>query len=345
LIIDDGYVFAGNSRILIYNHIPTSNNASADVVVGQADMTGGDPNQGGAVGANTLNMTGAVYSDGTRLFVSDALNSRILIYNHIPTSNNASADVVVGQEDMTSSDPNQGGSVQANTLNWPSGMLVYNSKFYLSDSNNNRILIYKLLPILSEVGSIGTTEDTTPDYTFSSDEAGIITYGGDCFGSTTTAISGDNTITFNSLPVGAHNNCTITVTDGAGFASSPLSITPFTVSSAVLADNLSDTNITTNTPIIRYSKKSSANKKITFTIWGKHIYPKAKSKYFSLKLNGKRARVVRARNRGNNLQVTVDLKYGRWKRGSYNLTLSYKNFVNKRWHKESFSKDNILNIN
>ncbi|HIE79581.1 MAG TPA: hypothetical protein EYQ03_02685, partial [Nitrospinaceae bacterium] len=43
-------------------------------------------------------------------------------------------------------------------------------------------------PILSQVSAITSpTNDTTPDYTFSSSEAGTITYGGSCSSSTTSA--------------------------------------------------------------------------------------------------------------------------------------------------------------
>ena len=73
------------------------------------------------------------------------------------------------------------------------------------------------------------TNDTTPDYTFSSDEAGTITYGGSCSSSTTSATSGNNTITLNTLSEGTYSNCTITVTDEIGFVSSSLTITSFTV--------------------------------------------------------------------------------------------------------------------
>jgi hypothetical protein len=72
-------------------------------------------------------------------------------------------------------------------------------------------------PTVTEVTSVTTpTNDTTPDYTFSSDEAGTITYGGSCSSTTSSATSGNNSITFNSLSDGTYSNCTITVTDTAG---------------------------------------------------------------------------------------------------------------------------------
>ena len=85
-------------------------------------------------------------------------------------------------------------------------------------------------PITTEVTSITTpTNDSTPNYTFSSTEAGTITYGGSCSSSTTIAIAGNNTITLNTLSDGTYSNCTITVTDSAGNVSSSFTITSFTV--------------------------------------------------------------------------------------------------------------------
>ena len=51
-------------------------------------------------------------------------------------------------------------------------------------------------PVIAEVTVVTTpTNDTTPNYTFSSDESGTITYGGSCSSSIASATSGNNTIT------------------------------------------------------------------------------------------------------------------------------------------------------
>ena len=85
-------------------------------------------------------------------------------------------------------------------------------------------------PVITGVTAVTTpTIDSTPNCTFSSDEAGTITYGGSCSSSTTSAISGNNTITFVSLSDGTYSNCTITVTDSTGNVSNTLTITSFTV--------------------------------------------------------------------------------------------------------------------
>ena len=101
----------------------------------------------------------------------------------------------------------------------------------------------KISVVLAEVTAITTpTTDTTPDYTFSSTESGSITYGGSCSSSTTSAISGNNTITLNSLDNGTYSDCIITVTttitntitneNSESNLSGSLTITSFTVSSS-----------------------------------------------------------------------------------------------------------------
>ena len=87
-----------------------------------------------------------------------------------------------------------------------------------------------IAPIVAEVSAISPpTNDSTPDYTFSSTEAGTITYGGSCSSSTTIAVAGDNTITLNTLSEGTYSDCTISVTGSTGNVSSSQTITSFTV--------------------------------------------------------------------------------------------------------------------
>jgi len=89
-------------------------------------------------------------------------------------------------------------------------------------------------PVIAEVTAVTTpTNDSTPDYTFSSDEAGTISYGGSCSSSTTSAVSGNNTITLDSLSDGTYSDCTIAVTDSSWKwnLSNTLTITSFEVDS------------------------------------------------------------------------------------------------------------------
>jgi len=84
-------------------------------------------------------------------------------------------------------------------------------------------------PTLAEVTAVATPANTAaPSYVFNTTEAGTTTYGGGCTSSTGSAVSGHNTISFNSLSDGSYS-CTITVTDAAGNVSSTLHVTAFTI--------------------------------------------------------------------------------------------------------------------
>jgi len=89
-----------NSRVLIWNKLPTKTDAPANVVVGQPTLTSSSP----ATTQSGLDRPeGGVAVAKGMLFVGDRNNHRVMIWNHIPTTNGANADVVVGQPDFTSS--------------------------------------------------------------------------------------------------------------------------------------------------------------------------------------------------------------------------------------------------
>ena len=77
------------------------------------------------------------------------------------------------------------------------------------------------------------TADATPTLTFTTTEAGEITYGGGCKSTATSASVGNNAITFNVLVDGFYESCTIVVTDKAGNASSPMLIPAFSIDATV----------------------------------------------------------------------------------------------------------------
>ncbi len=96
-----------NNRVLIYNKIPTANGVAADVVLGAPNFTTFvNPDitqQTTGVTASTMLNPVSVTSDGTHLYVTDLGFNRVLIFNSIPTTNGAPADVALGQPDLVSS--------------------------------------------------------------------------------------------------------------------------------------------------------------------------------------------------------------------------------------------------
>jgi len=123
-----------------------------------------------------------------------------------------------------------------------------------SKSTDNTTTTDTTAPVIAEVTKVTTpTNDTTPDYTFSSSESGTISYGGSCSSSTTIVSSGNNTITLNSLSDGTYSDCIIVVRGTTGYLSNTLTITSFTVdtttptvSSISPTDNQSGVSISDN---------------------------------------------------------------------------------------------------
>lgn len=142
LIITDQH----NHRIVIFKQIPTSNYASADIVIGQPNMSSNQANQGVTPAANTLYFPFRVNTYGGKLFVADTSNNRVLIFDQIPTTNNASANLVIGQQNMFSNSANQGLQPAANTLKEPSDVFYDGKNLFINDQGNNRILIFNQLP-------------------------------------------------------------------------------------------------------------------------------------------------------------------------------------------------------
>lgn len=133
-----------NSRILIWNTKNPTQGSSADVVLGQPNFTSNTANNGG-ITARSLAYAESVFSDGTHLFAADWQNNRVLIWNTIPTTNFQPADVVVGQPDMTSGLVNNGG-IGAKTLSGPESVFSDGQKLIVTDTGNNRILIWNTIP-------------------------------------------------------------------------------------------------------------------------------------------------------------------------------------------------------
>jgi hypothetical protein len=92
LFVADG----GNDRVLVYNQVPTSNAAAADVIIGEL---GGGINQA-SDSTDSMRTPLSLAWDGTNLYVTDAFNVRVMVYtpadNNVPYSgvrNAASLDV------------------------------------------------------------------------------------------------------------------------------------------------------------------------------------------------------------------------------------------------------------
>ena len=153
---------------LIYNSKCPVCVGHATVVLGQPDFTTATENI--AATPTTLRLPTAVASDGVHVVVADTNHNRVLIWNRIPTSNNAPADVVVGQPNFTTTSV-PGNTPNAKSMRGPQGVWIQNGRLYVADTQNNRVLIFNRIPTSNGVAAdvvLGQPDFTTfvePDLT------------------------------------------------------------------------------------------------------------------------------------------------------------------------------------
>ncbi len=142
---------AGNNRVLIWNSFPTTLNQAADVVLGQPDFISNEANQGLSMPTNsTLNFTadgGGLYSNGNQLFVADSGNNRVLSWDlPIVSTFNQPITGLIGQATINDFKPNRDSLIPGdNSLFNPTGVYQFYDKLIVTDTGNNRYLIFNSL--------------------------------------------------------------------------------------------------------------------------------------------------------------------------------------------------------
>lgn len=136
----------GNHRVLIWHRLPEDDHAPADVVLGQPDMTTEGPQAAGAGPENGLHLPCGIAEIGGRLYVGDAWNHRVLVWNEIPRDSATPPDGVLGQADMTGTEEDRGDAIGPRGLNCPYGLAAIGGDLYVTDTQNRRVLVYEGVP-------------------------------------------------------------------------------------------------------------------------------------------------------------------------------------------------------
>jgi hypothetical protein len=143
IAVADGW----NHRVLIWRETPSRHNQPADLVLGQRDFSGVQANHGAdAPAADTMHWPFGVAWDGERLWVADAGNRRVLMWQGLPTRSGQPADLVLGQRSFLCRDENGGGAPDSGSMRWPHGITFLEQRLCVSDAGNNRIMVWERLP-------------------------------------------------------------------------------------------------------------------------------------------------------------------------------------------------------
>jgi len=93
-------------------------------------------------GSLKFNRPSGLTSDGTRLVMTDVFNNRVLIWSTPPTHANQAPDLVLGQPNFTTNVPGTG----RHQMNWPMSASTDGTRLVVTDTNNDRILIWTEFP-------------------------------------------------------------------------------------------------------------------------------------------------------------------------------------------------------
>lgn len=140
-------VDTGNNRVLIWNSIPSANFTPADLVIGQSNFeksTSNDDNQDGiqdtSPSPRTLNMPfQGIWFSQKQMVIADTENSRVLIWNKLPTTNFMPADNVIGQLNLYLA----GCGRSSRKICHPKGVYMHNNKLIIADKENSRYLFFE----------------------------------------------------------------------------------------------------------------------------------------------------------------------------------------------------------
>ena len=169
---------------------------------------------------------------------------------NLSASDNVGVTAYFVSELTTVPDPNQNGWVStvpsknyndnvSFTLSASSGLKTVNVWFKDQEANvsvfsSDSIIFNKTPPIIQITSAIPfITENSFPEFIFSSTKPGQIKLTGACSVENSNAVVDQNTVKLNFMEDGTYSDCSISVKDDEGFTSQQISLGPFTIKSSL----------------------------------------------------------------------------------------------------------------
>ncbi|ODQ86566.1 NHL repeat-containing protein [Mycolicibacterium holsaticum] len=142
LIVADAW----HHRILIWNSVPERSDVAPDLILGQPDASSVAPNQGKTCSASTMYWPFGIAVIGSRFWVADTGNRRVLGWKGGIPEPGQPADIVVGQPDAAHRSENRGGAVGPASFRWPHDLAGRDDLLLVADAGDHRILGWSPLP-------------------------------------------------------------------------------------------------------------------------------------------------------------------------------------------------------
>lgn len=143
LVVADSW----NNRVLIWRERPCASGVAPDLVLGQADFIGQQPNRGAqGCAADTMHWPFQVMVHQGRLYVADTGNRRVLIWRQMPTRSGQPADLVLGQAHLEERSDNGGLEADDRSMRWPHDLALWRGNLVVTDAGNNRVMLWDGLP-------------------------------------------------------------------------------------------------------------------------------------------------------------------------------------------------------
>lgn len=169
VLVHDGRLIVADAwhhRILVWNSVPQASDTSPDLILGQPGPASVEPNSGGECAASTFYWPFGIALVGSRFWVADTGNRRVLgWHNGIPDPGQP-ADVVLGQPDGTRRDENRGGAAGPASFRWPHDITGNDDLLLIADAGDHRLLGWSPRPAADRDADIVLGQ---PDFT-SADE-------------------------------------------------------------------------------------------------------------------------------------------------------------------------------
>lgn len=136
LVIADAW----HHRLLIWNAVPEASNVPPDAVIGQADLSGVDPNRGHeAAVRDGFYWPYSFGVAGGRFFVADTGNRRVVAWPGLPEPGEPPV-WIIGQDDWEARGENRDGEVGPLTFRWPHDIASDGDSLWIADAGNHRVV-------------------------------------------------------------------------------------------------------------------------------------------------------------------------------------------------------------